>query len=371
MLLELIVQEEADMVNLDKGVNIFFPRKLFVENGVADLAITADILAKLSGVPIEYVDDYREIRVNGDCVDSVYRESKRYLAIAQKKGDFVKEFRCMDGLVGKTEYFISHGNNCSFDCSYCFLQDYFENAVPTVFVNHDDILSSIENFIEDSTEKNLVFHAGELCDSFSFDFLTGFSKKLVNLFARFPKSRLEMRTKTIFIDNLLDIPGRDNIIVSWTFSPSEIIANYEAKASLLDERIDSAMKVQSAGYKIGICLDPIICIKGWLESYNNMLDKLFHRVDVERIAYVSLGGFRYLPSLATAIRERGGDSDLLSGEFVPGIDGKYRYFRPIRSEIYKEIGKVIKSKAPHVKINLCMETPDVWKDVAKEFAVCG
>jgi 2-iminoacetate synthase ThiH len=39
--------------------------------------------------------------------------------VAGKKGELVKQFRCMDCIVGETEYFISHGNNCSSDCDYC------------------------------------------------------------------------------------------------------------------------------------------------------------------------------------------------------------------------------------------------------------
>ena len=53
---------------------------------------------------------------------------KSALAIAGKKGGLVKQFRCRDGIVGNTEYFISHGNNCSLDCEYCFLQCYFDNG---------------------------------------------------------------------------------------------------------------------------------------------------------------------------------------------------------------------------------------------------
>ncbi len=99
-----------------------------------------------------------------------------------------------------------------------------------------------------------------------------------------------------------------------------------------------------------------------------MLDMLFDRLDIERVKFISLGGFRYLPSLTRVIRERNPQSNLLLGEFVPCVDGKYRYFRPIRVEAYKEIGKVIRELTKDVNVSLCMETPEVWnsvKDVLK------
>lgn len=357
------------MVTINNGINLYRPVKLFVETGIKDHPVTQEILSKLMNIPVEYINDYRDISVDGDGIDNIYKESKKFLALAEKRGEFVKEFRCMDGLVGRTEYFIAHGNNCSFDCKYCFLQDYFDNAVPTVFVNHDEILKGVNDFILNSNDENLVFHAGELCDSFSFDFLTGFSRKLVNLFAGVSNARLELRTKSILIDNLLDIPGNDNVVVSWTFSPAKVIRDYEIKAPLLDERIEAASKIQNAGYMVGICIDPIIRVKGWAESYKVMINKLFDKLDVAKIAYISLGGFRYLQSLASSINDRGFNNNILSDEFVQSVDGKYRYFRPIRTEIYREIGKAIRERDSNVKVYLCMETPEVWNDVADDIGL--
>jgi spore photoproduct lyase len=94
-----------------------------------------------------------------------------------------------------------------------------------------------------------------------------------------------------------------------------------------------------------------------------MLEMLFDRLDITKIKFVSLGGFRYLPSLTRVIRDRNPETNLLSGEFVPCVDGKYRYFRPIRVEAYREIGKVIREITRDVKMSLCMETPEVWNGV--------
>ncbi|MGR3319418.1 MAG: spore photoproduct lyase family protein [Candidatus Anammoxibacter sp.] len=238
------------------------PKKIFIENGVEKLPVAQEIIELLPDVPIEYVDDYRKIRISDSTINSIYERSKECLVLARKNGDMVKEFRCMSGLVGKTEYFIVHGNNCFFDCKYCFLQNYFEHAVPTLFVNHEEILDSIRKFILSSKEANMVFHAGELCDSFLYDNLTKFSTKLVNLFSEFPDTTLELRTKTVTIDNLLTTPAQKNVIVSWTFSPQSIIDVYDHNAPPLNDRIDAAQKIQKAGYNVGSCFDPIIHCEG-------------------------------------------------------------------------------------------------------------
>ncbi len=359
------------MANHDKYESTLMPEKVFVESGVAETQITRQIQSRLNNTEVEYVDDYRNICVNATNADDVYKTSKRCLVLAEKKGERVKEFRCADGLVGRAEHFIVHGNNCCFDCKYCFLQGYFEHAAPTLFVNHDDILKDTREFIQESDDDNLIFHAGELCDSLAFDHLTEFSPKLVKLFSEFPKARLDMRTKTTLINNLPEAPQTNNVIISWTFSPMDIIRDHEIKATTLEQRIEAAEKVQQKGYKVGVCMDPIIRNKGWLNSYKDMINLLFDRLNHEKIAYISLGGFRYLPTLAKSIKERGSGADILLSEFAPCLDGKYRYFRPIRTDLYRKIGNIIRQRNSTVKMFLCMETPEVWGDVAEELNLSG
>ncbi len=345
-------------------MNVFYPKKIFIEKDVVKSPVTQRILRKLPDVPVEYIDDYRNVKIKGSTIKDIYRESKECLAIARKKGKLVKQFRCRDGIIGSTEYYIVHGNNCYFDCEYCFLQGYFDNAIPTMFVNHEEMLSEIRDVIVAAGGKRIVFHAGELCDAFMFDNLTGLSHKLIHLFAEYPNARLELRTKATNLEQLSSVSGIDNVVISWTFSPQVIIDNYEHKTPSLEERISAAEEVQKAGYNVGICLDPIIKCEDWHNNYNVMLNMLLDRLDIKKIKFVSLGGLRFLPSLANVIRERNPQTNLLLGEFVPCIDGKYRYFRPIRVEIYRELGKIIRRRGNGIKTLLCMETSEVWNEVA-------
>lgn len=344
------------------------PKKLYIEKSVVDVPITRQIVDKLPETPIEYIDDYRHIDIIGDTVNRIFQESKECLAIARKRGKMVKQVRCRDGIRGCTEYNIIHGNNCSFDCEYCFLQSYLGNAVPTLFVNHDEMLDEIRDVILASENKKTLFHAGELCDALGFDHLTGLSRRLVPFFSEFTQARLELRTKTTTIENLLAVSIQQkaevgNVVVSWTFTPQASIDLYEHKTPSIDERIDAAVKVQEAGYFIGLCLDPIIRCDGWLKKYTTMLNGLFNRLDQTRIKFVSLGGFRFLPSLANVMRERKPETGLLLDEFVPCVDGKYRYFRPLRVEVYRELWKIIGEKLNSEKISLCMESHEVWSEV--------
>ena len=48
---------------------------------------------------------------------------------------------------------------------------------------------------------------------------------------------------------------------------------------------------------------------------------------------------------------------------IKGADGKYRYPKPIRVEMYKFVYETIKSLDSDVFVYLCMEGRDIWRKV--------
>ena len=48
-------------------------------------------------------------------------------------------------------------------------------------------------------------------------------------------------------------------------------------------------------------------------------------------------------------------------EFVKGTDGKMRYFKPLRIDLYRKIITCIRDYAPDVAVYLCMEDDEVWQ----------
>ncbi len=90
---------------------------------------------------------------------------------------------------------------------------------------------------------------------------------------------LEIRIKSHNIKNLLELKPIENLLVSFTFSPQEVIARYELKTSSLEYRIEAAKKLQEKWYSLGIRFDPIINIGIRGLRYNKGLRK---RVLAER-----------------------------------------------------------------------------------------
>ena len=342
-------------------VQPFTPERIYIHRPAFGHPLTRRIQERFSGVPMETVWDYREIRVEGETPDESVRRGKRRLVVAHKKGDFVKEFK--QGCASCAEFFLAHGNGCPCDCEYCFLQSYFPHSVPTVFVNQDEMLDAIRAHIHRHRGREIVFHAGELCDSLVLDGITGLGSRWLQIAAEFPQARFELRTKSDCVDALLEAGGVANVVPSWTFSPGGVVDQYERGAASLPERIAAARRCQEAGYCVGLRLDPIFRVPDWEAAYCGMLDHLLTTLDTTRIESLVLGCFRFIPALAEVIRRRKPGSQILLDEFVPCGDGKYRYFRPLRTEVYRTLVRHVRSVAPEVPIFLCMETDAVRKEV--------
>ena len=79
--------------------------------------------------------------------------------------------------------------------------------------------------------------------------------------------------------------------------------------------------------------------------------------------WISLGGFRYPPQLKGIAKERFPDTKIFLGELFPGKDGKYRYLKEIRVEMYQKMLGLLRDVDSDLFIYLCMESKEVWEKV--------
>ena len=63
------------------------------------------------------------------------------------------------------------------------------------------------------------------------------------------------------------------------------------------------------------------------------------------------------------ISERFPSTRIFLEEFLPGGDGKYRYFSKHRIEMYRTLLHSIRGRGSRVPVYLCMETDHVWRRV--------
>ena len=70
-----------------------------------------------------------------------------------------------------------------------------------------------------------------------------------------------------------------------------------------------------------------------------------------------------MPGLKEIIHLKFPKSKIIYGEHILSNDGKMRYIKPLRVEMYKKMLSWIREEAADVFVYLCMETKEVWKRV--------
>ena len=330
--------------------------KIYITEDIKNYKKGTEILDKFSSFEViesekTFVDLIRSKNLS-------YEEEKKYMLFTVKKGKFLKKYHLDKQFKGiKEEYYLSYENNCPFNCLYCYLRDYFMHGAFVFYVNIEDMFSELDQFKKSGT----MISAGIVNDSLVYDSITNISRDLLEYFKARPDLVLEIRTKSHNIKNLLELEPIKNLIVSFTFSPQEIVDRYELKASSLSDRISAAKQLQEKGYRLGLRFDPIINIENRKKHYETMVDEIFSSLDHNKIVNIGIGGLRYKKGLRQKVlSER--KTDLFFNELIVGIDGKERYFKKIRIDMYKEIIDRIK-KHGSFDIYLGMEPDYVWKQV--------
>jgi len=280
------------------------------------------------------------------------------------KGNFIKNCPCSPEAVSCGYLNMNLHKGCPFSCTYCILQTYLENKDPVFYTNTEKVRNELEKTLK--KEKYLRISTGELSDSLAYEKENQYSEKIIDILKDFPNIIFEFKTKSKNVENLLNIKPLKNIIVSWSLNPQKIINVEEHNTASLSERLDALEKVQKAGYKIGIHFDPIIITEDWKNLYKNLINDISKIVIPTKIAWWSLGALRFPESLKEYILKYR-DSKLFTGELIKGYDGKYRYFKPLRKELFTfvrdEIHKKISQKVP---LYLCMEDEEMWQDIFPE-----
>jgi len=332
---------------------IKFIKSIYIESDTLNSPIVKNIFENFDNRKI-YIGKFTPENFN-------VRDRTNILWIKNYSGRFIKpcpgtkEMRCCNYII------LNQMVNCPFNCTYCYLQFYLNEPYICIYANIDKMIYELKNYLDN--KQYVRIGTGEFTDSLVFDSITGFSKITVPFFKDYSKNIIELKTKSIEIENLLEINHSGNVVVSWSLNPDIIIKTEEKGTPVLSERLEAARKCQDNGYLIGFHFDPIIYFKSWESHYENVVKEVFRYINPGNIFCISLGTFRYLSPLKEKIIEKFPGSRIIYEEQHPGLDGKMRYFVDLRIEIYKKMIKWINEYGGDVFVYLCMESEKVWQKV--------
>ena len=331
---------------------IFIDQSLIIDHEIKSL-LAHFIVQPRSVTDSRQVFDY----VNSD-PDPISR-AKKTLYITTNKGAVVKEcpgtsvYTCCD-------YTILHtGTFCNMDCSYCILQAYFHPPVLQYFAGLEQYSKALDKIF--SRNKVYRIGTGEYTDSLIWEPISIVPQFLVNKFSRQNHCVLELKTKTVNIDSLLDLDHNRKTILAWSLNTPAIIQSQEKGTASLNARLKAAKKAADHGYPLAFHFDPLVVYPGCENDYKRVIDQIFEFIRPRDIVWISLGTFRFMPGLKSLIESRFPDSTICYGEFILGLDNKMRYFKPLRIHLYRRLIEYFRTFSKTLTLYFCMEDKEVWQ----------
>jgi spore photoproduct lyase len=265
-------------------------------------------------------------------------EGTSAIYIARKKGEMIRPKGAHYGRPGWRHYSAFNGYNCPMDCLYCFLQGYFKNASPVLFVNRGELLNEMRKKASQEAGP-VLFHFGDFCDGAAYDAITGniawFSREIRNQETIF----CEFRTKSVALGHLTGESAHEQLIMGFSLAPQKAVEQWERRTPSLERRLETAAKLADRGFRLSFHLDPLIIQSedDW-RDYEELAMTLRDRWSEKGLFSVSMGTLRMKRDTYRAIRDRGRGT-VLRGLVHEG--GFYRYPEEVRREADVRVGRIL------------------------------
>jgi spore photoproduct lyase len=188
-------------------------------------------------------------------------------------------------------------------------------------------------------------------------------------------ARLTLLTKSASVDRLLRLEHRGQSTLSWSVNPREVSAAFEENVPSIDERLLAMQRAAEAGYPVRAIIMPIIPIERWQDLYTGFARRLLESVPIRRLTLGGICIYRGARDLMERkMGRRNAVSRLIDGRAIAG-DGRARYPRGLRHEVYSTIVEEARRLRPELEIALCLEERELWESVGLNSSIgrcnCG
>lgn len=262
---------------------------VYIEEGILAHPGTKKILSRIRHPSIIPIAHYKDVFCRKNQEFAAQKNTPQ-LILAKKTDSFLYEGSSMCDNFGHANfYYTSDVMNCVYQCEYCYLQGMYPSANLVVFVNLEDTFRDIEIRLE----KNPMY----VCISYDTDLLglehlTGFVSDWIGFAAQHPDATIELRTKSANFSKIANKTPPQNFILAWSLSPEQIVESCEKHTPSLRARLQSMGYAMEKGWKVRLCVDPMIHTDQWETVYEEFFQTVREAIPVDRLHGFSIGVFR-------------------------------------------------------------------------------
>lgn len=283
---------------------------IYIEEGAQGYPDTRRLLSLFPDAVRIPVADYKEVFNRPNQRFQLQKRSNKLILAVKKENFLYRGSERINSFGDRRLYYNSLIRNCLYNCDYCFLQGMHPSAYLVVFVNGEDFFAATDRRLEQGP---LYLSISYLTDLLGFEGLIPFCRRWIEFAHRRPELTVEIRTKSDNFRAIRDLEPAENVVLSWTMSPEGVAASYERGTASFKNRLFAARAAADAGWRLRICFDPLLKVKGWRRMYAECVSELFKRVPSSSIEGFSVGVLRMSSSYLKEMRSGGQRSELLYG----------------------------------------------------------
>ncbi|NWF66835.1 MAG: radical SAM protein [Campylobacterales bacterium] len=313
---------------------------IYIESKARNYPLTDEILKKLPNAKIIEINHYKDIFSRYNQNRAIQANSKKLILAVKETNFLYSASKLIQTQEQKHFFYTPTVLNCFYDCEYCFLNGFYKSANIVVFVNVEDFFGSIDEKIKELHEKIFVSISYDT-DLLAIDNILNISSKWIN-FAKERDFFLEIRTKSVNIKEVLNSNPNENILISFTLSPNEVVTSHEQKTPSLKNRIKAINEVLQTNAKVSIAIDPIIYVENFEIVYEEFLDYIHEQIDFSKVESFIVGVFRMSSEQLKSIKKLNQPSKLLYYPFET-INQVSSYKQPLSNFMIDFVTKKLES----------------------------
>lgn len=256
---------------------MFIPKRVIFEKGSLDTEVGENIYNKIKDNPnieiINATSNKIKTHIPGDNLFDQYRSGKQTLVVGERKT--LKFQTCKPS----ANYQLPLVSGCMGRCEYCYLNTQLgDKPFVRVFTNIDDILNKAKQYIEERLPAITIFEGAATSDPIPLEPYTNALRKTIEFMGKEEHGRFRFVTKYNDVDTLLDAKHNNHTEIRFSINTPKVIDTYEHYTASSTARIEAAVKVAKAGYKIGFIIAPVFLYDNWQNEYRSLIESIKNKL---------------------------------------------------------------------------------------------
>lgn len=287
---------------------------VYIEEEILNHANTNKIISNIGTPETVVIKHYKDVFNQSGSNWRLQKEVQKIILAKRTDHFYYEGTNVIQTFNNKHFYYNTLALNCIYDCDYCYLQGMFNTPHLVIFVNNNDFFTHTTQLINRLKEP-LYLALSYDTDLLALENIYPFCKEWIEFTQIQPNLTIEIRTKSVNVKPLLKLTPTHQAVLAWTLSPQFVVDKHEPQTPPLKSRLKAIKQLTEAGWKIRICIDPIMRVPNWETHYAQLIEDIENETGIKQIDSFCIGTFRMNHEFFRRIKHQRKDTPVLFEQY--------------------------------------------------------